>query len=209
MIANPNAPTGIALGIDDIEKIVSSNRESIVIIDEAYVDFGCESAVMLTKKYDNLLVIQTLSKSRSLAGERVGFCIGNSELIAGLNCVKNSINSYTIDRLALKAAKAAFEDRGYFDETRNKIIATRQRTAESLEELGFDVLPSMANFIFAKLPGMYGGKLFQALRDEGILVRYFNKPGIDDRLRISIGTDEEMDELLKAVKKIIGRQQLA
>jgi histidinol-phosphate aminotransferase len=167
------------------------------------VDFGCESAVGLVDKYPNLLVIRTFSKSRSLAGLRIGYAIGDENLIGALNCVKNCINSYTLDRAALTAAQAAVEDREYFDETRSRIIATRQRTAAALRELGFTVTDSKTNFLFASHPRISGGELFTELRNRGILVRHFNAPRIDNWLRITVGTDGEMDELIKALGEII------
>lgn len=205
LICNPNAPTGLALPLSEIERIVVSNPERLVVVDEAYVDFGGETAASLVNRYDNLLVTQTLSKSRQLAGMRVGLAIASQPLIAGLNAVKNSFNSYTADRLAIAAAAAAFRDREYFENTRRKIIETRRRATESLRELGFDVLPSAANFVFAEPSGVSAAELFARLREEGVLVRYFPKPRIDRRLRISIGTDEEMDALLDAVRRILGR----
>ncbi|MBR5228585.1 MAG: histidinol-phosphate transaminase [Firmicutes bacterium] len=205
LLCNPNAPTGRALSLAEVETILDANRDKLVLVDEAYVDFGGETAVALVNRYDNLLVCQTLSKSRQLAGMRVGAAIACKEVIAGLNAVKNSFNSYTADRLGIAAAKAAFEDVAYFDETRNKIMATRERTVKALEAMGFDVIPSKANFVFAKPSGMPAAELFKKLRDDGILVRYFNKPRIDDRLRITIGTDEEMDAMLASARKILGK----
>lgn len=188
-----------------MERILSSNEDKLIAADEAYIDFGGETAAGIVNRYPNLIVTQTLSKSRQLAGMRVGLAIASKPLIAGLNAVKNSFNSYTADRLAIAAARASFEDTLYFEQTRAKIIQTRQRTAEELEALGFDIIPSAANFIFAKPVGIGAADLFQALREEGILVRYFDRPRIGDRLRISIGTDEEMDRLISAVKKILGQ----
>ena len=179
------------------------NGAKVVIVDEAYVDFGSESALGLLDKYPNLLIVRTFSKSRSLAGLRVGYAIGSKELIAGLNAVKNCINSYTIDRVALAAAEAAVLDWDYFEETRAKIIAARDKTAAALRELGFIVTDSKTNFMFAKYPGKSGGELFSALRQRGILVRHFSAPRIDDWLRISIGTDEEMETLVNTLKEII------
>lgn len=217
LLCNPNAPTGRALPLSDVEEIAAANSDRIVIVDEAYVDFGAESAVSLVNRYENLLVTQTLSKSRQLAGMRVGIAVGCKDLIAALNAVKNSFNSYTADRLGIAAATAAFDDVEYFDKTRSAIMATRERVTAQLEEIGFDVIPSGANFIFAEPPTFEhladegapaadetdAGAMFRMLRSEGILVRYFNKPRINDRLRITIGTDAEMDELVKAVKKIL------
>lgn len=191
--------------LKEVERILSSNEDKLIAADEAYIDFGGETAAGIVNRYPNLIVTQTLSKSRQLAGMRVGLAIASKPLIAGLNAVKNSFNSYTADRLAIAAARASFEDTLYFEQTRAKIIQTRQRTAEELEALGFDIIPSAANFIFAKPVGIGAADLFQALREEGILVRYFDRPRIGDRLRISIGTDEEMDRLISAVKKILGQ----
>lgn len=205
LLCNPNAPTGRALSLAEVEAILSANSDKLVLVDEAYVDFGGETAVGLVNRYENLLVCQTLSKSRQLAGMRVGAAIACKDVIAGLNAVKNSFNSYTADRLGIAAAKAAFEDVEYFDKTRNQIMSTRERTVEELQALGFDVIPSKANFVFAKPSDMPAAELFKKLRDDGILVRYFSKPRIDDRLRISIGTDEEMDAMIASAKKILGK----
>lgn len=203
IISNPNAPTSVYLDKDRIIALLERNKDSVVIIDEAYIDFGGESSIDLINRYPNLLVIQTLSKSRSLAGLRVGFAFGNRGLIEGLNVVKNSLNSYTLDRLALTCAIEAIRDREYFEDTRNKIIKTRGMTMETLINLGFKVLPSKANFIFVSHPIVTAGVLFRRLREEGILVRYFNKPRIDNFLRISIGTDEEMRALTNAIERIL------
>ena len=200
---NPNAPTGMAIGIDEVERIVASDSGRVVIVDEAYVDFGAQSAVPLTEKYPNLLVVQTFSKSRSLAGLRVGFAVGSEELIAGLNAVKNSFNSYTLDRLAIAAGSAAVRDRRYFDECVSKIIATREKTAQRLKELGFTVLPSKANFVFAGHPKKSAAELFTALRAAGVLVRYFSGERTKDFLRITIGTDGEMEKLLEILSKLV------
>lgn len=200
IVANPNAPTGMAVDINDIERIAAANQNSVVIIDEAYVDFGCESAVQLTKKYPNILVIHTLSKSRSLAGLRAGFAIGSAELIEGLERVKNSFNSYTLDRIAVAAAAAALKDVEYFEMTRKKIIHTREKFSKDLAQLGFKVIPSSANFVFVSHGTFKADFLFQELKNRGILVRYFKKPGIDNYLRITIGTDEEMDTVVETIK---------
>lgn len=203
IIPNPNAPTGRGLDVEAIKKILKHNSEKVVIIDEAYVDFGCESVVNLINDYPNLLVIQTLSKSRCLAGIRIGFAIGQEELIDGLNRIKNSINSYTIDRIAAKAAVAAIEDNDYFKQCVSKIINTREKVIEELREIGFEVVPSKANFIFASHPEIDGEKLFLTLRENGLLVRYFNKPKINKYLRITIGSQEEMDVFIDKLKKIV------
>jgi len=203
IIPNPNAPTARAISRENIEEILNYNKEKVVIIDEAYVDFGAESVVGLIDKYPNLLVIQTLSKSRSLAGLRVGYAFGHEALIDGLNRVKDSINSYTLDRLALVGAAAAVKDDEYFQTTRKKIIATRENVVSRLEGLGFNVISSKSNFIFISHSKVKAEEIFIKLKEESVLVRYFKKPRIDNYLRVSIGNDEEMDELIKALNKII------
>lgn len=203
IIANPNAPTGQAISVKDIEEILRTNPDQVVIIDEAYVDFGCESAVFLTKKYENLLVVQTLSKSRSLAGLRCGFAIGSPLLIDGLARIKNSLNSYTMDRLSLLLAKAAMEDDDYFHETVNRVVKTRDRVSEKLRELGFVFADSVANFLFVTHPDIPASVLFEKLRAQGILVRYFNLPRINQYLRITVGTDEQMDCLINVLKGML------
>jgi histidinol-phosphate aminotransferase len=200
---NPNAPTGKVLALAAIEEIVRNNTEQIVIVDEAYVDFGGESAVSLIDQYPNLLIIQTLSKSRSLAGLRVGFAMGHKDLIEGLDRVKNSINSYTLDRVALAGALESFYDEAYFQDTRQKVIITREQTIEKLKEMEFVVIPSRANFIFISHSLLPASTIYQQLREKGILVRYFNKPKIDNYLRVSIGSDEEMKYFLQAIAEII------
>lgn len=200
---NPNAPTGKYIECEEILKIVEANTDSVVIIDEAYIDFGGKSMIDYIHKYNNLLVVQTFSKSRSLAGLRVGFAMGNSELIDGLNRVKNSFNSYTIDRLALAGAKEAVKDEEYFNETRNRIINTRKNTVENLKKMDFEVLDSQANFIFAKHNKLKGQFIYEELKNKGVLVRHFNKERIEDYLRITIGTDDEMEVLVKKLKEII------
>ena len=207
VLANPNAPTSVALPLAEVERIVAANPGAVVIIDEAYVDFGAESAVGLIDRYPNLLVVRTTSKSCSLAGLRVGWAMGSEELIAALNVVKNSFNSYTLDRIAIAGAAAAIGDAAYFDDCCRRVIATRERSVRELEALGFTVLPSSANFLFAA-PGRIGAEtLFRRLREEGVLVRYFKKPRIDGYLRISVGTDEEMDGLFAAVRRIMSNEQ--
>ncbi|MDQ0113550.1 histidinol-phosphate transaminase [Paenibacillus harenae] len=205
ILPNPNAPTAKLMSLDAIRIVLDANPNQAVIIDEAYIDFGGESAVSLIAEYPNLLVVQTLSKSRSLAGLRVGFAFGSEELIEGLNRIKNSFNSYTIDRLALAGAVAAFEDDAYFRETTEKVIRTRDRVAGELTALGFTVTDSKTNFVFASYPDKPASSIFQQLRDKGVLVRYFAQPRIEEYLRISIGTDEEMDAFLQAVKEIVGK----
>lgn len=204
VIANPNAPTGLALGIDDIEKIVSSNRDSVVIIDEAYVDFGAQSAVELTKKYDNLLVTQTFSKSRSLAGARLGFGIGSEELINDLNTIKYSTNPYNINRMTSAAGIAAVKDNGYYMSNCKKIEATREYMSQGLKELGFVMTDSKSNFLFARSDRIGGEQYYLTLKSMSILVRHFSKPGIDDYVRITVGTREQADILISATKKILG-----
>ncbi len=201
---NPNAPTGKCLPLDEIRFLLEQNKDTVVIVDEAYIDFGGDSAVDYIRKYPNLLVIQTFSKSRSLAGLRVGFALGDGQLIEGLERVKNSFNSYTLDRLALIGAAEAIKDQAYFKGTIDKIVQTRERTVGCLEGMGFHVIPSQANFIFIRHPRMNAATLFQRLRDKGILVRYFNKPRIDDFLRVTIGTDAEMNIFLAKTGEIMG-----
>ena len=207
VIANPNAPTGIQLPMDALEEIVKANQESVVIVDEAYVDFGAESALPLTEKYENLLVVQTFSKSRAFAGVRIGFAMGHPSLIAALNCVKNSYNSYTLSTPTILLGAAVIRDRAYFEETRAKVIATRERVKAALSELGFTFGDSKTNFIFAKREGTDAKALFEAMRSEGIFVRYFDRPLIRDYLRISIGTDEEMDAFLGFVKQYLAEHE--
>jgi histidinol-phosphate aminotransferase len=203
ILPNPNAPTGIGLPLADIEALVAAHPDQPVVIDEAYIDFGGETAIPLVKKYPNLLVIHTLSKSRSLAGLRVGFAIGQRPLIEALERVKDSFNSYPLDRLAEAGATAAIEDEAWFETTRAKVIASRDRITGGLRQRGFEVLPSWANFVFARHPDRDGADLAQALRDRSILVRHFAKPRIADFLRISIGTEEECDRLIAAVDEIV------
>lgn len=200
IIANPNAPTSIALGLSAIEEILQANPNSVVVIDEAYVDFGAESAVKLVEKYENLVVCQTTSKSRSLAGLRVGFAIAQPHLIAALEAVKNSFNSYPMDRFAIAAAVASFQDQAYFEAQCQKVIASREKLVTDLTSLGFKILPSHANFIFASHPQQDAGELAAALRERGIIVRYFNKPRINQYLRITIGTDDQNQRLVDTLK---------
>ena len=201
---NPNAPTGIAMPLEDVRALLMRSDDSVVVVDEAYIDFGGESAVTLVNDFENLLVIQTMSKSRSLAGLRVGVAFGNAQLIEALNRVKNSFNSYPLDRLAQRCALAALEDEEYFQDTVGKVIATRDRLTLRLEELGFDVLPSSANFLLVQHNVVSASELYGALREEGVLVRYFAGGRIDNYLRISIGTDAECDSLVEALTKISG-----
>ena len=199
---NPNAPTGIAQDLSDIEDILQHNQDVIVIVDEAYIDFGGHSALELIDRYENLLVVQTFSKSRSLAGMRIGYAFGNKQLIKYLNDVKYSFNSYTMNYPSLVIGRAALADRAYFEETRNKIIATRERVKKELAGLGFTFGDSMANFLFITHEKVAARELFEALKIKKIYVRYFNKPRIDNYLRVTIGTDEEMDALLSEEKSL-------
>ena len=203
VLANPNAPTGIALPLATVEQIIQAQPERIVLVDEAYVDFGDDSAVGLVQRYPNLLVVQTLSKSRSLAGLRVGFAIGHPQLIAALEAVKNSFNSYPLGRLALAGAVAAIEDVGYFQEKRLAVIESRERLATQLRTLGFDVLPSAANFLFVSHRQHDAATLAASLRERAILVRHFKLPRIAQYLRISIGTDAQCESLHMALNEIL------
>lgn len=203
ILPNPNAPTGIYENLDFIEKILNNNTDCIVIIDEAYIDFGGESAISLLDKYENLVIVQTMSKSRSLAGLRVGYAFASAELISVLEAVKNSYNSYTMDSIAISAAAASLADNDYFKDTCNKIINTRQKTIQALEKLGFDVVPSMANFVLATHKSVKAVDIFEKLKAQNIFVRYFKIPRIDNYLRITIGTDDEMDKLFYALKNLL------
>lgn len=203
IIANPNAPTALALSTEDIRILLSANTEHIVIVDEAYIDFAGESSVSLVDEFPNLLVIHTLSKSYALAGLRVGYAIGNPELIEGLNRIKNSFNSYTLDRLALAGAQAAINDEDYFKQTVSRIIHTRNETIRKLTAMNFYVTDSKSNFIFISHPAVEAKYIFEQLRHAGILVRHFDRPKIDNFLRISIGTDEEMEAVVQQLCSII------
>ncbi|WP_353641030.1 histidinol-phosphate transaminase [Mesorhizobium sp. WSM2239] len=203
ILPNPNAPTGIAQPLTEIEALVGEHPDQVVVVDEAYVDFGGTSAIPLVRKYQNLLVIQTFSKSRSLAGLRIGFAIGQRPLIEALERVKDSFNSYPLDRLGLAGAVAAWEDQDWFERHRDLIVATRRRLAAALRGLGFDVLPSSANFLFARHPHRSGAELSAQLRSRAILVRHFPTKRIPDFLRISIGTDAECDRLVTALQEIL------
>ncbi len=201
---NPNAPTARLLGLPEIERLLEKNSESVVVVDEAYVDFGGESAIKLVARFPQLLVVHTLSKSHSLAGLRVGYAIGQPELIEALNRVKDSFNSYPLDRFAQAGAIACMQDHGYFDETRHKVMATRERMVAEMSRLGFSVLPSSANFIFARHPAWEGEKLAGRLREQSIIVRHFKKPArIAPFLRITIGTDAQCEALINALKAIL------
>lgn len=202
VLANPNAPTGLAVGLDTVEKLLAANPDVVVIVDEAYVDFGADSAAGLIGRYPNLLVVQTTSKSRALAGLRVGWAMGDAGLIDGLRCVRDSINSYTVDRPAQAGAAAAIRDEGYFQSIRRRVMDTREWTERTLREKGFTVLPSQANFLFVSHPGRTGKELLDGLRRRGVLVRWWPIPEIEDWLRISIGTQEEMAALSAALEEL-------
>ncbi len=203
VIANPNAPTGIELSAKEIEKIIESNKESIVLIDEAYVDFGTQSCCKLIEKYDNLIVCQTFSKSRSLAGARLGFCFASKELIADLEKIKYSTNPYNINRLTQTAGVSALKENGYYMENCKRIVETRAYTTKELLALGFEVLPSGANFVFAKHPELSGEYIYRTLKDNGILVRHFTSERIKDFCRITIGSPDEMAALINTLNKIV------
>ena len=200
---NPNAPTAIYEPLETIEKIISHNKDVVVIVDEAYIDFGGASARSLLDKYDNLLVVQTFSKSRSMAGMRIGFAMGNPELIKYLNDVKYSFNSYTMNRTAICCGVEAVKDDAYFKETTRKIIETREWSKQELAKLGFSFTDSKANFIFATHETIHAKEIFEALREADIYVRYFNSPRIDNYLRITIGTEEEMEKLFGFLRKYL------
>jgi histidinol-phosphate aminotransferase len=204
LLPNPNAPTGRALLRAEIEQLLKANPDCVVVIDEAYVDFGAESAVGLIGAYPNLLVVQTVSKARSLAGMRVGFAFGDATLIDALMRVKDSFNSYPLDRLAQVAGVAAYEDEAWFRETRGKVVASRERLAAELGAMGFEAVPSKANFLFARHPSHDAATLAARLREKEIFVRHFKLPRIDQHLRISIGTNAECDALVAALKEALG-----
>lgn len=202
---NPNAPTGRLLPLPEIERLVAGKPDVVVVVDEAYIDFGGESAIALVDRFPNLLVVQTLSKSRSLAGLRVGFAVGHPDLIEALERVKNSFNSYPLDRLAIAGGAAAMEDREHFERTRQAVMASREQLTTDLTGLGFEVLPSSANFIFARHPKRDAGELAAALRARSIIVRHFRQPRIDQFLRITIGTDQQCGALVRALKEILAQ----
>lgn len=205
---NPNAPTGIPLPLAQIEQLLKDNNESVVVVDEAYVDFGTESAITLTKDYPNLLVTQTLSKSRSLAGLRLGFAIGHSDLIEGLIRVKDSFNSYPVDRFASAGAIASIEDHSYFEETTKKVITTREKVVEELNQLDFSTLPSGANFIFTQHSSLTGQLLAEKLRQKDIIIRHFKNPtSIENFIRVTIGSDAEMAVFTKVIQEIVTQAQ--
>ena len=203
VVANPNAPTGVFMGLDGIRKILDANRDVVCIVDEAYVDFGSESALSLLDEYDNLLVIQTFSKSRSMAGLRIGYAIGSEKMIKYLNDVKYSYNSYTMNSITLEIGVEAVRDDAYFRSTCEKIIATRERLKGQLRELGFEFQDSKTNFIFAKHASVPAEHIFSELKSRNIYVRYWNKPRISEYLRITVGTDEECDTLVANLKEIL------
>lgn len=203
VIANPNAPTSIAMPLAQIEEIIKANPEVVVIVDEAYVDFGGETALPLIDKYDNVLVVRTYSKSRSMAGMRIGYAMGNEALIQALNDVKESVNSYTMNTESIRIGAASLEDEEYFQTNLKKVMDTRERTKKALEEMGFEVKESCTNFLFAAHGKVPAKEIFEALKEKEIYVRYFNKEKINNYLRITIGTDEQMDTFLAAVKEIV------
>jgi histidinol-phosphate aminotransferase len=203
ILANPNAPTGIALSLKNIETLLSQNPDCVVIIDEAYVDFGADSAASLVTDHENLLVIQTFSKSRGLAGMRVGFALGQAHLIEALNRVKDSFNSYPLGRLSQAAALAAWDDKDWFETTRHEVMAGRDTLSAQLTGLGFTVLPSATNFVFVSHPNMAAEHLHAALKTEGILVRHFKQPRIENWLRITVGTSDQSERLVQALKRIL------
>ena len=203
VIANPNAPTGMAIPVSDIEKILQTNPDHVVLIDEAYVDFGADSCLPLTGRYENLLVCQTFSKSRSMAGGRLGFAVGSAPLIADLNRIKYSTNPYNINRLTLAAAQAAVDSDAYYRANCRKIQENRSYTVERLAALGFTTLPSKANFIFTRCPAMDGGTLYRELKRRGVLVRFWDKPELKDYVRVTIGSREQMDRFLDTVQAIL------
>lgn len=203
VLPNPNAPTGRGVSLDFLEDLLQHNADCVVIIDEAYVDFGAQSAVPLIEKYENLLVVQTMSKSRSLAGLRIGYALGSETLITTLEAVKNSYNSYTMDAVALAAGEAAVKDEAYFQETCRKVIATRERTAEALRGLGFTVSPSLTNFLFVTHSKKEAPVIFEHLRQKNIFIRYFKLPRIDNYLRITVGTDAQMDRMIEELRAFL------
>jgi histidinol-phosphate aminotransferase len=203
IIPNPNAPTGIALAVGAIRELLADNPESVVIIDEAYVDYGAESAVMLIPEFPNLLVVQTFSKSRGLAGLRLGYALGQENLVEALQRVKNSFNSYPIDSLTSALALASIADEDYFQQCRSQVITSRERLRTELQQLGFEVFPSSSNFVFVRHANTAAETFYNELKAAGILVRYFKKPRIDNCLRITVGSDPECDALIGALKSIL------
>lgn len=202
-IANPNAPTGLYLGLDKIEQILKSNPDNVVVVDEAYIDFGGESAIPLTKKYDNLLVVQTFSKSRSMAGGRLGFAVGSKSLIQDLNTIKYSVNPYNVNRMTMAAGVGALEDDAYFRTNCQAIVDNRTWTTGELSRLGFDTLPSLTNFVFTKNTAIPGKELYRKLKERGILVRHFDTPRLTDYVRVTIGSAEQMAAFIRTTKEIL------
>jgi histidinol-phosphate aminotransferase len=209
VLCNPNAPTGIAVGLDTVERLLQANPEAVVVVDEAYVDFGAQSAAGLIQKYDNLLVVMTYSKSRSMAGARLGFALAGKAIIQDLEKVKYSTNPYNVNRLTLKLGQAAVDSDDYFRANAQKIQDTRAKTTQALRALGFQIPDSQANFIFAKREGLDGGDLYRKLKDRGILIRHFSDPRIAQYNRITIGTAEDMDAFVAAVADILKEEGLA
>ena len=203
VLANPNAPTGLALSRTQVEEIVKANQDSVVIVDEAYVDFGGESCVELTRRHGNLLVVQTFSKSRSLAGARLGFAVGNQELIADLETIKFSTNPYNVNRLTLRAGAEALAEQRYYDKCCQAIMETRDRTAEQLRGMGFTVLPSRTNFLFVCREGLDGAAIYRGLKDRGVLVRHFDQARIQDFVRVTVGTPEQMNTFLEKLRELL------
>ena len=204
VLCNPNAPTSLEADMADIEKVVAENRDSVVLIDEAYVDFGGRTALPLLAKYPNVVIVRTMSKSRALAGMRVGYAFGSKELIRALHDVKFSVNSYTLNMPALAAGVAAANDREYFEETVDRVLVTREKTKEALRAFGFTVLESRTNFLFVRPPAaVSAAELFEKLKGKDIYVRYFNKPKLSEYLRITVGTDAEMQQFLKVLQDIL------
>ena len=208
VLANPNAPTGLALSLEEVERIVASNPDHVVVVDEAYVDFGAQSAVPLIQKYENLLVVMTYSKSRSMAGARLGFALASRPIIEDLEKLKYSTNPYNVNRLTLKLGEAAVDSDAYFRENARKIMATREKTAQALRALGFTLPDSKSNFLFVKREGLDGGLLYQKLKDRGVLIRHFSDPRIAQYNRVTVGTDEEMEAFLTQVKAIMKEEGL-
>jgi len=200
---NPNAPTGMLMGLEFIEQLLEKNTDSVVVVDEAYIDFGGQTAASLINQYENLLVVQTMSKSRSLAGMRVGYALGSQSLIEGLNRIKNSFNSYPLGHLQVAAAIAAFDDKAHFESSRQKVITERERVTSQLEAMNFEVLPSTANFVLARHNQKSAEDLAVMLRDQGIIVRHFSKPRIDQYLRVTIGAEDQNNLLIDNLQKIL------
>ena len=207
VLANPNAPTGIALGLAEIERLAASNPARLVVIDEAYVDFGGESAVGLTRRYDNLIVVGTFSKSRSLAGGRLGFAIADAALIADLETVRYSINPYNVNRMSMAAGVAALRDAAYYEANCRTIARTREDTAARLRALGFEVLPSRANFLFARSDRCSGERLYLELKRRGVLVRHFTKPRIADYVRVTVGSVSDMEQFIRTTEDVFNEER--